>query len=188
MSKMILINEFEILKLFIKGKNIFFHGREIARRLRKNQKTISKNLLKLENENILYSEQRGKNKYYYLNFENPLLDEVIALVELNKKKNFLENNMVLFDALKELEENCQGILLVFGSYAKNTQKKDSDIDLFLIGNIKNLEYIKKSYGLNIHLIKSTKDKFDLNNNFIKEVLENHVIIKGVGEFTRLWRQ
>lgn len=183
---MLLIHEFEILKLFIKGKNIFFHGREIARLLKKNQKTISKTLLDLENKKILYSEQRGKNKHYYLNFENPVMEEVIALVEINKKKKFLEKNAILLDAFRELERNCQGLLLVFGSYAKNTQKKDSDLDLFLIGEIKNLDYIKNSYGIKFHIINSTKNKFDLNNNFLKEVLENHIIIKGVEDFTKLW--
>lgn len=188
MNKMLLKTEFEILEYFIKGKDKLFHGRELSRLLNKNQKTISNSLIKLEKKNILSFNYKGKNKYYFLNFDNPTINEIINLVEINKKIKFLNKNITLIDPIRELEKNCNGILVIFGSYAKGNEKKKSDIDLFLIGNINNLELIKKTYNLKLHIIKSDKKKFKKNNFFIKEIIENHIIIKGVEEFTKLWYQ
>src|SRR3989344_5300320 len=68
MSNMILNNNIlDILEEFATDFNKKIYGREIAKKLKMNQKTVSNILKRLEKEHILKFSVEGKNKYYYLN-------------------------------------------------------------------------------------------------------------------------
>ena len=68
MSKMLLDNKvLDVLAEFSSDYTKRVYGREIARKLKMNQKTVSNTLKKLEKENVLKFEKQGKNKYYFLN-------------------------------------------------------------------------------------------------------------------------
>lgn len=92
------------------------------------------NALKLlTKHNLLLSKRKGNISIYSLNLDNPHL--IQALQFLNAQ-NFLD-----FPQLKIIIESVNKIpiknycLMVFGSYAENKQKKDSDLDIcFLIEN------------------------------------------------------
>lgn len=185
---MILNLSIDILEEFVKGKDRKIYGWLLAKKMKKNQKTIANNLNKLEKKHILKFRTEGKNKYYFLNFDSPYIKEVVKIVEINKKIRFLENNPGLISLVRELERNTEGILAVFGSYASGKSSTDSDLDLFLIGKIRNIDLIKESSGIKLSIIKSDQKKFDLENSFIKEVMENHIVLKGVEGFAELWCQ
>jgi len=61
------INKIKILKEFSSGYHKRIYGRDIAKKLKMNQKTVSNVLNRLEKEHILEYKKEGKNKYYYLN-------------------------------------------------------------------------------------------------------------------------
>jgi len=182
-------SELKILEEFTKNKDNRIYGRAIAQKYNLNQKTISNILNNMEKQDVLKFKREGKNKYYFLNKNNQNIKEIIQLVEINKKINFTKKQIKFKELFKKLEEKTQGILIIFGSYAKTIEKKDSDLDVFVIGEIKSIKELENSFGIDINVIKIKKDKFDKNEPFIKEIMENHIILKGVEEFVDLiWQQ
>ncbi len=178
-------SELKIFEEFAKNKDNHIYGSAIAQKHNLNQKTISNTLNNLEKHGILKFKREGKNKYYFLNKNNSEIKEIIQLVEINKKINFMKKHAKLRGLFEKLEEKAFGILIVFGSYAKGIEKKDSDLDLFNIGGIENVRKLEDSFGIDLNIVKIKKDKFNKNEPFIKEVMENHIILKGVEEFIGL---
>ncbi len=177
--------ELKILQEFTGDYSAKLYGRAISQKLKLNQKTTSNILNRLEKENILKFIQEGKNKYYFLNKFNPYLNEIIKLIEINKKINFLENHKSKRKLFSDLEKNSKGILIIFGSYAKKKELKNSDLDLFVIGSIENIRHLESSYDIEINVVKGDKEKINSQEPFIRELKENHVILKGVEEFVEL---
>jgi len=62
---------------------------------------------------------------------NPVLTKDILLTELQRRENLEQN--ILFKDIQTLN-NPLIIIILFGSYAKGTQTKHSDIDICLIHN------------------------------------------------------
>lgn len=185
MNKMLLNKNMKlILNELIRGKNGRIYGREIAKRYKLNQKTVANTLNRLEKEGILKYKTEGKNKYYFLNDFNPLIKEIVRIIEIEKKADFLKKHKSIVNLIRKIEQKSEGIVVLFGSYARGNEKKDSDLDLLLIGKA-DLEDLEKSYNKKLNVIKSTKEKFDGESPFIREVLKNHIVLKGVEEFVNL---
>jgi len=186
MSKMILnINKIKPLKEFSSNYHKRIYGRNIAKKLKMNQKTISNVLNELEKEHILVYKKEGKNKYYYLNEFYPHLKEVIELIETQRKIDFLTKYKNLKEIFSKLEERTQGILIIFGSYASLSATEKSDLDVFVLGKIKDVEDLEDMYNIKINIVRSNKSKFDKNENVIKEITKTHIILKGKEEFIEL---
>jgi len=186
MSTMLLNNKTnEILIEFSSDYNRRIYGRDIAKKLKMNQKTASNILNKLEKENILKFSKEGKNKYYFLNKFNPQIKEIIKLIEINHKVKFLEKYKRLKELFDKLEQRTQGVLIVFGSYAGFSANEKSDLDIFVLGKITDTEDLEQIYNIKINLIKSNKEKFNKQDNFVKEIIKNHIILKGLEDFIEL---
>src|SRR3989344_7692216 len=171
MSTMLLNNKTnEILMEFSSDYNRRIYGRDIAKKLKMNQKTASNILNKLEKENILKFSKEGKNKYYFLNKFNPQIKEIIKLIEINHKVKFLEKYKRLKELFDKLEQRTQGVLIVFGSYAGFSANEKSDLDIFVLGKITDTEDLEQIYNIKINLIKSNKEKFNKQDNFVKEII------------------
>lgn len=177
--------DLDILGEFARDYSGKIYGRDIAKKLRINQKTVSNILSMLEKEHILKFSQEGRNKYYFLNRFNPNAKEVIKMMEISRKIKFIERNNKLTELFNKLEERAKGIMIIFGSYAKNENTEKSDLDIFVIGNIREVEDLEKLYNIKINIVKSSKEDFDKNENIIKEVIKNHIILKGVEEVVEL---
>ena len=71
------------------------------------------------------------------------------------------------------------MVILFGSYAKGIAKKDSDIDVYVDTTDKTLKRALQE----THSKLSIKiGKFDISDLLIKEIVKNHIVIKGVEEF------
>ena len=68
---------------------------------------------------------------------------------------------------------------IFGSYAKGTAKKDSDIDLYVETEDKTL---KRRLELLDSRLSVKTGEFDANHLLIKEIIKDHVIVKGVERY------
>jgi predicted nucleotidyltransferase len=178
-------NTLGILNEFASDYSKKIYGGDVAKRLKMNQKTVCNILNGLEKEHLLQSSIEGKNKYYSLNKFNSNLKETVKLIEIGRKVDFLEKNKTIRDLFEKLEERTEGVLAIFGSYAKGNTKKSSDLDIFLIGKIKDIEDLESLYGLKINVIKADRNKFDKNEPLIKEVIQNHIILKGMEDFVGL---
>lgn len=184
MSNMILhINKLAVLKEFSNDYHKSIYGREIAKKLKMNQKTVSNILNQFEKEHILKFKTEGKNKYYYLNEFYPYLKELIQQLETQRKIDFLEKYKKLRELFLKLESRTQGILVIFGSYADFTSNKNSDLDVFVIGKIKDIGDLEDIYNIKINVVKlNNKDKVNKNDHMIKEIIKNHIILKGLEDF------
>ena len=68
------------------------------------------------------------------------------------------------------------LILLFGSYAKFNAKPDSDIDLFVETKNRN---VKRTVDEINSKINTKIGDFEKSNPLVKEIIKDHVIIKGV---------
>jgi len=186
MSSMVFnISRLKVLEEFSGDYSKRIYGRNVARKLKMNQKTVSNLLNELEREHILKFTQDGKNKYYYLNRFNSHISEIIQLIETQKKINFFEKYKKLKELFLKLKERTKGILIIFGSYADFSANEKSDLDVFVMGNIKDIEDLEEFHNVKINIVKSDKNKFNKKEPIIKEIIKNHIVLKGVEDFIEL---
>ena len=150
-----------------------------------NQKTVSNILNKLEKEHILKFSIEGKNKYYHLNHLNLNIKEIIKLIEINKKIKFIDRYKKLKDLFNKLELRTDGILVIFGSYANFSANEKSDLDILIIGKHKEVKDLEQLYNLRINIVKIDKKKVNNKDILIKEIIKNHIVLRGIEEFIEL---
>ena len=102
------------------------HLRDLAERLSTDPSNLSKELRRLDREGLFRSEVSGRQKYFQLNREYPLFDEVRRIVGKT-----IGAPVMIQDALKKIDGIDQAYL--YGSFAKNQQDAASDIDVLVIG-------------------------------------------------------
>jgi DNA-binding Lrp family transcriptional regulator len=178
-------NMFSIIAEFSSDYSKRLYGRQLAKKLNMNQKTVSNILNMLEKEHIVKYSTEGKNKYYFLNKLNTQLPDYIKIVEIERKNQFIAKYSKLKDLFKDLERKTNGIIIIYGSYANFTNNSQSDLDVFVMGEIEEIEDLENKYNLKINVVKSTKANFNINEVFVKEIINNHIILKGVEEFVGL---
>jgi len=176
---------FEILALYLKDINRAYYGREIARILGMNLKIVQDTLKSLDKAKILKSERKGKTKIYTLNITNPLVRYVLISTEAYKTAKFLERNYEIKKISEILSREVKGVVLIYGSYAKDNPTKDSDIDIAVIGKY-NKNTLKEEimiFPTKVHIIVLKESKMlrgiSKNDPFVIEILNNHYVIKGL---------
>ena len=168
--------ELDIVELLLKKEN---HVRGIAQKLQESHSTVSRKLNNLKKESVVDSRKEGKNKIFFLK-KNTISHNYILQAELHKLRKLLrkhpELNIIFEEILKTTDEK---LVVLFGSYAKGLEKKDSDIDVYIETKSRNV----KKYVEEIHSKINVKiGPFDTKSPLIKEIIKDHVIIKGVEEF------
>ena len=168
--------ESEIILTLIKGES---HLREIARNIGESHSTVLRKINGLAKENIIDYKTEGKNKVFFIK-NNLKAKNYVYSAEIYKLNKLLKKHPELSIIFEDIKKNfSKGIIILFGSYVKGNVKSDSDIDIYLEtteNKIKN-----KIKELNSKL--SVKiGEFDINSLLIKEIIKNHVIIRGVEEY------
>src|SRR5713226_8817869 len=102
------------------------HLRDLAGRLDIDASNLSKELVRLEGEGLFRSDVSGRQKYFQLNREYALFDEVRGIVTKT-----IGAAPLLAQSLKKIEGLREAYL--YGSFAQNQQDASSDIDVLLIG-------------------------------------------------------
>jgi len=179
------INALKIMGEFSSDYSKRVYGGELAKKLKMNQKTVSNILNSLENEHILKYTTEGKNKYYFLNKLNPQIRDFLKIVEFGRKSLLFEKYPKFKELFLELEKRTKGIIAIFGSYAKFSSNEQSDLDVFVMGSIKDVEDLEEKYDIKINIVRSTQEKFNKSDIFIKEVLKSHILLKGIEEYLEL---
>ena len=114
-----------ILQEFVQDVKVKLTGSYIAKNNNLNQKTVSKYLLKLEKEHFLKSQIDGRNKLFFLNLQNlELVTPFVIATELLRTINFYKKNPLIKEISEKIKPFIVGSAIIFGSYAKNIQKKD----------------------------------------------------------------
>ncbi len=168
--------ELEIILFLIKNKS---HLREIARTLNESHSTILRKINGLVKENILDYKIEGKNKIFFIK-NNLKAKNYVYSSEIYKLSKLLKKYPELSIIFEDIKKNFKrGMIILFGSYAKETSDKDSDIDVYL--ETKDNKIKNRIQDINSK-IKIKTGKFDTNSLLVKEIIKNHIIIRGVEEF------
>ncbi|PIN89556.1 hypothetical protein COU60_03010 [Candidatus Pacearchaeota archaeon CG10_big_fil_rev_8_21_14_0_10_34_76] len=130
-----MLNIINNLKPFIEDCYRRISIREYSRLMKLSPPTASKILSELNKENLLMMEKDRNYIFYYANKNEKIFTDLSRIywkIKLDTLINFLE-------------ENITGpVIILFGSLSKAETKKDSDVDICVIGhkkelNLKNFE-------------------------------------------------
>lgn len=155
------------------------HVRGLARDLLTNQTTISRKVKELYEENILDYRQEGKNKVFFIK-KTLEAKQYCCIVEMCKLLEALKKYPRLRRVVEVIkEDNRITLALLFGSYAKATANKHSDIDVYIDTTNRK---IKQDLELIDSKLSVKIGRYDKDNPLIKEIEKNHIIIKGVEEY------
>lgn len=183
--------EEKVIKHLLENKDKKFSILEISKILGADYKNVFNAINNLNG--LILKEKIGNTNLIQINL---ISDKKIFLVENKRTKDFLEKNK----KLKLLTEDIKSlhypflIVLVFGSYVKKSQTKNSDIDLCIISdnNEKIKELILKLKLLplpfEIHDFSSNEFESMLKTkelNLSDEIIKNNVILYGLENYYNL---
>jgi len=165
------------------------YGSAIAKASGLNQKTVSNVLNRLEEHGFLKSTIVGKNKEFKLRFDDLEKAKRFLLgVENARTLRFLDENLKVKEVFSKTNQFIKGVVLVFGSYAKGNQKKDSDLDVFIAGeyDARKLKQAASLYGIEVNVKHMSRENFRKalkeKDLLIKEVVSDHIILRGTEEY------
>ena len=168
--------ELEIVESLLRADN---HVRGIAKKLNESHSTILRKLNNLKKENVIDSRKEGKNKIFFLK-KNLVSQTYILQAELHKLTKLLRHNPELSIIFEEiLNKTDEKLILLFGSYAKRLAKKDSDIDIYIETKSRSVKKIIEDIHSKINVKIGA---FDIKSPLIKEIIKDHIIIRGIEVF------
>jgi predicted nucleotidyltransferase len=147
------------------------HLRDLAVRLRIDPSNLSKELGRLEREGLFRSEVSGRQKYFQLNREYPLFDEVRNIVAKT-----IGAVPLITQALKKIEGIDDAYL--YGSFARNQHDAASDIDVLVIGAPREevlaeaVRKLERQLGREVNYTVLTRREFDSRRARKDAFLEN----------------
>lgn len=186
----------KILALYRNDYRQSYYLREVAREVDIDMKAVQHQLKRLEDMNIVTSDRRGKIKEYRLNLANSTTRYFMAMAETFYTITYLAANFLVKKLVSRVEANVEGSLVLFGSLAKGQGTRESDIDILAISErqvdpsaIKEAENL---LGRKINAKLASAEQFlkglREGDPLIREVVSNHVILKGVDGFCEtMWR-
>lgn len=130
----------KILNFFFLNESRSVYINELARLIEKDPKNVHRMLVKLEEEGILISEFKGKERFFFSHKTHPLYK--------GYKQIFLQTagiETILRSELKKIQNLEESYL--FGSYAEGRYGPESDIDLLLIGRHSAIEAEKTLFAV-----------------------------------------
>ena len=183
-------NSIEILKYVLSKDSEDLTIRNIANGLNKDYKNTYDIIKKLSKAEILKTKKIGSSNIVKA-IKNP--NPQFFSAEYKRREEILKNKNMnnIFNILKRTY--FPKIVLLFGSYAKNTYNKHSDIDLIIICDEKyqnNIERKLTIFPFDIHPIFLSFEEFvDLASQkeftVISEALKQNIILYGIEDYYQL---
>jgi len=175
----------KILLHFYTNPDYELYLREISVVLDEDPGNLSKEMSKLEKEGIFLSRLSGKQKYFSLNKDYPLYDEL---------KSIIFKTIGIKGSIQKIINEADGIVtaFIYGSYASGEETSASDIDLCLIIDdnifdedkfISRINDLEKSTSREVNYIYYSKDewidKISQKDSFIYSIKNGQkIILKG----------
>ncbi|MDD5504143.1 MAG: nucleotidyltransferase domain-containing protein [Candidatus Omnitrophica bacterium] len=168
----------KLLDYFFLNPDAQAYINELARILEIDPKNTETKLKELEKGGLLKSEFRGKQRYYFLAKNNPILEHYrqifLKTYGIEKKLSDMVNR------IKGLQE-----AYLFGSYAANKMDSSSDIDILAIGTHSVLELqraiaiLQKDTGREFNVINLSDKEFEKKkkgkNPFLNNIFKSKII-------------
>jgi len=155
-------NRGELLKLFFTNPDRAFYMQEIGRILGKKPGTFQRTLNNLVSEGTLESEYRANARYFKVNKNYPLFEEL---------KSIVFKTVGVSGSLKDVLERVGNVefAFIYGSFAKAKEDYMSDIDLITIGDLDEDRLIRELDKLEEQLHREINYKLYTLKEFRKEV-------------------
>ena len=178
----------EILNLMFSNPDKRYYLAEVAKILGKESANYQRYIEKMISDGIFCEERIGNMRFFWLNKDYQLYNEIKAMVS---------KTIGVEAQLREIIEKIDTIetAFIFGSFATDKFNSGSDIDLFIIGEVNEDNFIEEitklemqiSRDVNYHIYKKQElvEKF-ANNSFMNNVFSNKMILlKGnINEFRK----
>ena len=161
----------QLLVYYFTNPTARHHLRDLAERLSIDPSNLSKELGRLERDGLFRSEVSGRQKYFQLNREYPLFDEVRKIVTKT-----IGAAPLIARSLKTVEGINEAHL--YGSFARDQQDGASDIDLLIIGDLgeevlaQAVRKLERQLGREINYTVLTQKEFESRRTRKDAFLEN----------------
>lgn len=169
-----------VLALLYGRADSSFYTKQILDAVKIGRGTVQRELKNLTDTGIIIREVQGRQVYYRANARCPIFDEL---------KNIVRKTFGMADVIREsLAPNADKIRVafIFGSVARSTDDRRSDVDLMVVGKI--------SFGDVVSLLSPAEQKLRREVNavvypvaeFRKKVKEDHHFVKTVLEEEKIF--
>jgi len=157
---------------------------ELGEAIGKQPGVFQRGLNSLEKQGLVVSRRRGNMRLFKINQDHALSEEI---------KSIISKTYGIEGSLRELVSRIPDVVtaLIYGSYAKNAMRVDSDIDLLLVCDseyaedklLGDLEGVEKLLQREINYKLYSQAEFDGKRReqdpFLEEVLSGpHIVLKG----------
>ena len=163
----------ELLAFYFSRPDAELYLSELARAIKADPMNLSRELKRLEKDNIFISRMSGKQKYYKLN-KNYLF--------YNELKNIVAKTVGIESSLAEIVKGERAIkfCFIYGSYAAGTDRAGSDIDLFIIAEPAAMDLAaEKISGLEKKIGREINYRFFTDADFKKAIKEKNSFILNI---------
>lgn len=168
-------------EIFVLLKKEDLHQRELARKLQTSQTNIRRALISLGEDNIVDYRGVGRSLSYFIkdSLESKVFEKYVEIYNLKKalKKPVLRK--IYGEILEKINLGVlpqNSIIVLFGSYAKNLETKQSDVDIYIDSDNKShkLEIQKISNKINV-----SQGEFDKGSFLLREIKKDHIILNNL---------
>lgn len=153
--------------------------REISRTINENINAVRRELSNLEQIGLLISKKEGNMKYYSVNKDFPIYEELKSIIlKTEGVAKIINNNLSQIGEIK--------LAFIYGSFASGKANIQSDIDIFLVGElnedqlIKEILKLEKTLSREINYVLFSADEFNQRINdedpFVTNVLREPKIM------------
>lgn len=160
-----------LIEIFLEEPEKEFYVRELSRKLRKSPTTISKYLKELEKRRILKSEK----KFNHLLFKAKTEREEFKQLKINYNLKKINESGIIDFLVKEFNE--PKAIILFGSFAKGENIKESDVDLLVVTPLKkeiNIEKFEDELGHKVQLFLFSDRELEKMKEKNKELLNSFI--------------
>jgi predicted nucleotidyltransferase len=156
---------------------------ELARQLGVTPSSLQRELGALVGSGILMRRQDGRRIYYKANSESPVFPEMSGLIK--KTAGMVP---ALKTELKRFDDRIE-LALLYGSVARGEEKPASDVDLMIVGSLKQIDLLpslrklESRFGREVSVmlfsLEEFRRKLAAGDHFLKTVLKGKTIsLKG----------
>ena len=189
--------KFRILRTIYQNPEI--NLTELIKKSRTSPNIVLKYANNLVKFNII-KEQRfgGKKKTHIRNFKISLSSNlailIFSLVETEKRFIFLNKYKELKPYVSQLEDlfdDTTNFYLIYGSFARSAADKESDLDMWIVGNINNVmkkrileifSTFKREYSIKIETLEQFLK--NIGNPIHQNILREHIVIYNESNFLK----
>lgn len=147
--------------------------RQLTNLIKEDSTNVSRELIRLEKAGIVVSTTEGRQKYYQANSKSPIFNELKSIV----RKTFGVAD-VIREALAPVSGGIKAAF-IFGSVARSSDDRKSDIDVMIIGDVTFDEVVSALSPAENTLGREINSVVYPVTEFSKKVNKDHYFVKNV---------